>query len=262
MIIKQLQLKIIEEKGTLYGLSISDGENQVDLLMDIETKELKILGDNALTQFLLTNEFQLRRLLHNKRSDSYYVGFQLDFSLIDGKDIAAFNNRDNLVVIDHGRITVIPSAEKRDLSEVYTDASYDVKHQQGAYSILKKDLDGQYEAHEFFSEYKSSSSIELQAVIKALEIYRGDLRIMTDSQYVRKGITEWMSYWKLNDWCTANGTKAKNINQWLALEQLCEGRRVEFGYVKAHNNHFENEYCDLMARKKRESMKAKNEIHK
>ncbi|MDW5300306.1 MAG: ribonuclease H [Sedimentibacter sp.] len=258
MHIKQMQLKVVENKGTLYGLLILDEQNQANLLFDIETKELKISGNNALTQFLLANEFQLRKLLHNKRSDSYYVGFQLNFSMIDGKDIAAFNNRDNIIVKDLRDITVIQNSKKRDLTEVYTDASYDEKHQQAAYSILKKDLDGRYEAHEYNSECKDSSSTELQAVIKALEIYHGDIRIMTDSQYVRKGITEWMVHWKLNNWCTANGTKAKNIDQWLKLEWLCEGRRVEFGYVKAHNNHFENEYCDLMARIKRESMKKEN----
>ncbi|SCZ79853.1 ribonuclease H family protein [Acidaminobacter hydrogenoformans] len=257
MLIKQMQMRIVEENGVNYRLLISDGQTQADLIFNIESKELIISGDHDLSQFLSDNEFQLRRLLHNKRPDSYYVGFQLKFSMVDGKDIAAFNNRDNLVVKDHGRISVISRTEKNNLSEVYTDGSYDEKDQQGAYSILKKDLEGHYEAHEFTSALMDSSSIELQAVIKALEIYPGDLRIMTDSQYVRKGITEWMVHWKLNDWYTANGTKAKNVDQWLKLEQLCEGRRVEFGYVKAHNHHFENEYCDFLAREKREAMKLK-----
>lgn len=255
MYVKQLEMNITEEKETLYCLMIFDGQNRVDLLFDVKTKVLNILSNNDLAQFLLSNEYQLRKLLHNKRSDSYYVGFQLKFSIIDGKDIVAFNNRDNIVVKDHGSISVISNEEKKKLIEVYTDASYDEKFKQGAYSILKKDLEGQYEDHQFSSEYKDSASIELQAVIKALELYCGDLRIVTDSQYVRKGISEWMVHWKLNDWCTANGTKAKNIGMWLKLEQLCEDRRVEFGYVKAHNDHFENEYCDLLARKKRESIK-------
>ncbi len=254
MLIKQLQLKIVDGKGSLYSLIIWDEKNRVDLFFDIETKVLNIMGNNDLQQFLLSNEYQLRKLLHNKRADSYYVGFQLKFSMLDGKDIAAFNNRDNIVVKDHGSISVIIKEEKKELIEVYTDASYDEKLQKGAYSILKKDLDGNYEEHQLSSEYKDSASIELQAVIKALELYCGDLRIVTDSQYVRKGISEWMVHWKLNDWCTANGTKAKNIDMWLRLEQLCEDRYVEFGYVKAHNDHFENEYCDLLARKKRESM--------
>lgn len=257
MLIKQMHMRIVEENGEVYSLMITDGQNKTNLTFNIETKALTISGDHVLSQFLTDNEFQLRRLLHNKRPESYYVGFQLKFSMVDEKDIAAFNNRDNIVVKDHGSISVISRAEKKDLPEVYTDGSYDEKDQQGAYSILKKDLDGHYEAHEFVSVCKDSSSIELQAVIKALEFYSGDLRIMTDSQYVRKGITEWMVHWKLNDWHTANGSKAKNVDQWLKLEQLCEGRRVEFGYVKAHNNHFENEYCDLLAREKREAMKSK-----
>lgn len=254
MYVKQLEMNIIEEKGTLYSLIIWDEKNKVDLLFDIETRVLNFMCNNDLARFLLSNEYQLRKLLHNKRADSYYVGFKLKFSIIDGKDIAAFNNRDNTVVKDHGSISVISNEEKKKLVEVYTDASYDEKFQKGAYSILKKDLEGHYEEHQFSSEYKDSASIELQAVIKALDLYCGDLRIVTDSQYVRKGISEWMVHWKLNDWFTANGTKAKNIGMWLKLEQLCEDRRVEFSYVKAHNNHFENEYCDLLARKKRESM--------
>jgi ribonuclease HI len=224
----------------------------------VDKKELKIYSSNDLARILKENEYQLRKLLHNKQPRTYYVGFKLDFSIIDGKDIAAFNNKNNIVVKDHGDIKVIKDCEKEDLIEIYTDGSYNENLEKGAYSILKKDLNGSYESHQFSSILKDSATIELQAVIKALEIYKSDVRIMTDSQYVRKGITEWTVHWKLNNWVTANGTKAKNINKWIKLEKLCEGRRIEFGYVKAHNDHFENEYCDLLARNKRESMKSDN----
>ncbi|MFO7886854.1 MAG: RNase H family protein [Eubacteriales bacterium] len=258
MNIKQLKLQIVEEKGTLFNIKVFDEENLVGLIFDIETKELSILGDNNLSRFLLSNEYQLRKLLHNKNSKSYYVGFKLKFSIIDGKDINAFNNRDNIVVKDYGKISVIKDSQKKKLPEIYTDGSFDEKISQGAYSILRKDTNGNYEAHEFSSKLKDSASVELEGVIKALEIYSGDVRIMTDSQYVRKGITEWMVHWKLNNWHTANGTKAKNISKWKKLENLCEGRRVEFGHVKAHKDHFENEYCDLMARNKRESINSED----
>jgi len=74
----------------------------------LKLKYKNILDSNDLAKFLLSNEFQLRKLLHNKRADSYYGGFKLKFSMIDGKDIAAFNNRYNIVVKDHGSIKVIP----------------------------------------------------------------------------------------------------------------------------------------------------------
>src|SRR6056297_1013634 len=239
MFIKKLKMNIIESKNNLYVIRIYDKNQSVDVNFDVEKKELKILDNNNLSKFLIENEYQFRKLLHNKKPKTYYVGFELDFSIIDGKDIAAFNN-------------------KKNITEIYTDGSYNEITKKGAYCILKKDLDGNYESHQYKSIFKDSATIELQAVIKALEIYNSDLRIMTDSQYVRKGITEWMVHWKLNDWRTANGTKAKNIKKWMKLEKLCEGRRVEFGHVKAHNDHFENEYCDLLARNERESIDYKD----
>ena len=258
MFIKKLKMNIIESKNNLYVIRIYDENQSVDVNFDVEKKELKILDNNNLSKFLIENEYQFRKLLHNKKPKTYYVGFELDFSIIDGKDIAAFNNKKNIVVKDYGDIKVIKDSEKMNITEIYTDGSYNEITKKGAYCILKKDLDGNYESHQYKSIFKDSATIELQAVIKALEIYNSDLRIMTDSQYVRKGITEWMVHWKLNDWRTANGTKAKNIKKWMKLEKLCEGRRVEFGHVKAHNDHFENEYCDLLARNERESIDYKD----
>lgn len=253
MEIKQMYLEVTQKKDSLYHLHITDQKNQVPITFDVESKELVFLANNPLSQFLSANEYQFRKLLHNKRPHSYYVGFRLKFSIIDGKDVAAFNNKDNIVVKDHGEIKVIPESEKEPLVEIYTDGSYDEIRDQGAYCLLKKDESGEYEVHQFIGSEKDSCAVELQAVIKALKLYPGDLRIMTDSQYVRKGITEWMVHWKLNGWRTANGTKAKNSDLWLELESLCKDRRIEFGYVPSHSEQFENEYCDLLARAKRES---------
>ncbi len=252
MVVKQMHLKIIEERGHEYTLQISDREHMVNVVYNIKSKDLNFSADNDLAKFLLDNELQFRGILHNKREESYYKGFELKFSLIDRKDISEFKNRSNIIIKDHGKIFVGSDESKSNLPDVYTDASYDEIINKGAFCVLRKEPDGSYEAREFLCECQDSNSAELEAVIKALEIYKDDLRIVTDSQYVRKGITEWIIHWKLNDWHTANGTKAKNIEMWQRLEKLCEGRIVEFAYVKAHNNHFENEYCDLMARIKRE----------
>ncbi len=252
MIAKEMHLEIIDERDNKYSIRISDDMDQVDITYDLSTKDLQLPRGNELAEFLYSNESQFRGILHNKKSESYYKGFKLDFSIIDGKDIAKFKNRDNIIIRDRGKVFVESADKRNKLPEVFTDASYDERFKKGAYCVLRKDSDGSYEAREFPCESQDSNSAELEAVIKALEIYRDDLRIVTDSQYVRKGITEWIIHWKLNNWHTANGTKAKNINMWKRLDKLCENRRIEFGYVKAHNNHFENEYCDLMARIKRE----------
>jgi ribonuclease HI len=71
---------------------------------------------------------------------------------------------------------------------------------------------------------------------------------VTDSQYVRKGLTEWIINWKLNNWTTANGEKVKNIEYWKRFDRLTDDRYIEFKYVKSHSGHFENTMADLYAR--------------
>lgn len=229
---------------------------EVFLWFNPETKTLSYDNDNELTRFLKDNEYQFRKLLHNKKRRTFYNGFRLNFSIIDGKDIAAFNDKHNLLVSDHGEVYVLSKEKKKQkLVEIYTDGSVNEKKALGAYTFLVKNLDGSYTEQNFVTESSSSSLIELEAVIAALTYYSSDVRIVTDSQYVRKGITEWIIHWKLNGWMTASGTKAKNIDKWLWLESLCRHRYVEFAWVKAHSEQFENEYCDLRSKELRQISK-------
>ena len=241
--IQSLFMNIVSEEEGCYTIHIKNEIETVIAMFHPELKELHILGDSELSKFLLSNEYQFRKLLHNKRPHTYFVGFKLKFSIIDGKDIARFNDRNNIVVLDgcNQDIYVKSKLNKRSLVEIFTDGSYNEDKRRGAFAILIKDLEGNYRSHSFVSNSQSSSLIELEAVIKALEIIKTDARIITDSQYVRKGITEWIVHWKLNQWTTANGTKAKNIEEWQYLDQLCHNRYIELEWVKAHSHHFEND---------------------
>lgn len=246
--LKSLLMKIMYEKAGVFYIRVRDEQETMYFLYNPDTKELNFANDNKLSSFLKSNECQFRRLLHNKQKKTFYKGFELNFSIIDGKDIAAFNDKNNILVSDHGKIYPIPADDKRYLTEVFTDGSFIEKHASGAYTFLLKNLDGSYIERSFYSESQNSSLIELEAVNAALTYFPDDVRITTDSQYVRKGITEWIVHWKMNNWTTANGTKAKHINQWKCLDELCSYRYVEFAWIKAHSNHFENEYCDMQAR--------------
>lgn len=248
--IQSLFMNIVDEEKGCYTLLIKNEIESVTAKFHPELKELQILGDSELSNFLLSNEYQFRKLLHNKRPNTYFVGFKLKFSIIDGKDIESFNDRNNIIALDgyNQELIVKDKLNKRNLVEIFTDGSYNEDKRLGAFAVLFKDLKGHYSSRSFFSKSQSSSLIELEAVIKALEIIETDVRIITDSQYVRKGITEWIVHWKLNDWTTANGTKAKNVDAWQYLDQLCKGRYIEFEWVKAHSHHFENDYCDLKCR--------------
>lgn len=217
------------------------------------TKSLVFLDNNPFSTYLKTHEHQLRKILHNKRLDTFFIGFEMQFILWENKDMKQFSNRSKIIVLDRRsdqRKTFVSEKSDQDITKVYTDGSFLEKKGKGGYVVLIKKPNQNYQLHTYDSGKKSSSLIELEAAIKSLEILKDveKIRIVSDSQYVRKGLTEWVPIWELNDWHTVNGEKAKNIGYWKYFNTLSIGKYLEFEWVKAHDNHFENTLCDLYAK--------------
>ena len=95
----------------------------------------------------------------------------------------------------------------------------------------------------------TNNRMELMAAIQALEsLKRASLvELTTDSQYVRKGITEWMANWKRNGWKTASKKPVKNDDLWKRLELAVARHQVSWHWVKGHSGHPENERADELA---------------
>ncbi|MCD6091038.1 MAG: ribonuclease HI [Bacteroidales bacterium] len=217
------------------------------------TKSLVFLENDSFSGYLKTHEHQLRKMLHNKRLDTFYIGFEMHFILWENKDMKQFSDRSKIIVLDcrtlQRKIYTFKKEEK-EITKVYTDGSFLEKKGKGGYVVLIKKPTRNYQLHTYDSSKKSSSLIELEAAIKSLEILKDieKIRIVSDSQYVRKGLTEWVPIWELNDWHTVNGEKVKNIGYWKYFNSLSKGKYIEFEWVKAHDNHFENTLCDLYAK--------------
>ena len=92
--------------------------------------------------------------------------------------------------------------------------------------------------------------MELMAAIQALESLKRPMRVrlVTDSAYLRKGITEWLAGWKAKGWKTADKKPVKNVDLWLRLEAAIESHKVSWHWVKGHSGHPENERADELAR--------------
>lgn len=98
--------------------------------------------------------------------------------------------------------------------------------------------------------------MELLAVIKALEALKRRCHVVvhTDSQYVQKGISEWIHGWKKKGWVTAAKTPVKNADLWKRLDELVVGHEIEWRWVKGHAGHAENERADALANRGVESL--------
>jgi ribonuclease HI len=95
----------------------------------------------------------------------------------------------------------------------------------------------------------TNNRMELTAVIRALESLRRRcaVRVYTDSQYVQKGISEWIRNWKRRGWRTAGRTPVKNVDLWQRLDALAQGHEIEWHWVRGHAGHEGNERADALA---------------
>jgi len=95
----------------------------------------------------------------------------------------------------------------------------------------------------------TNNRMELMAVIQALEALRRPVpvQVFTDSQYLRQGVTQWMSRWKRNGWKTADKQPVKNQDLWERLDRALADHRVEWHWVKGHAGHAGNERADALA---------------
>ena len=97
--------------------------------------------------------------------------------------------------------------------------------------------------------HTTNNRMELTAVIRALEVLQrpSRLHIVTDSQYVLHGITQWLAGWKRRGWRTADGKPVKNQELWQRLDQLLAPHQAEWTWVRGHTGHPENERADALA---------------
>lgn len=95
----------------------------------------------------------------------------------------------------------------------------------------------------------TNNRMELTAAIRALESLKrpSEVNLYTDSQYVRRGITEWLQNWKKRGWRTAGKKPVKNVDLWQQLEQLARQHTVHWHWVKGHSGHAGNERADRLA---------------
>ena len=131
--------------------------------------------------------------------------------------------------------------------EAFTDGACAGNPGPGGWGVLIIDGDNRIEAYGGEAA-TTNNRMELTAAIEALRATAGAIRLYTDSQYVKNGITVWINGWKRNGWRTADRKPVKNQDLWVTLDEAIKGRRIDWRWVRGHNGHPENERADALAR--------------
>jgi ribonuclease HI len=134
--------------------------------------------------------------------------------------------------------------------EIYTDGACKGNPGPGGWGVLLKSAGSEKEL--FGGELGTTNNrMELLAVIRALEALKRPCRValFLDSQYVLKGITEWLPGWKARGWRTAAKQPVKNVDLWQALDALVSqgGHEIDWRWVRGHNGDPGNERADALA---------------
>jgi ribonuclease HI len=134
--------------------------------------------------------------------------------------------------------------------EIFTDGACSGNPGPGGWGAILRA--GGKERELFGGEAQTTNNrMELTAVIRALEALKRPVRarVWTDSQYVQKGISEWIGGWKARGWKTAAKAPVKNVDLWQELDRLAALHDVDWRWVKGHAGHPENERADALARR-------------
>ncbi len=139
--------------------------------------------------------------------------------------------------------------KKEALVEIFTDGACSGNPGPGGYgAILKyeqtvKEISG-------CEPVTTNNRMELTAIIEALKLLKRPckIRVITDSNYVVKGMTEWIHGWIKRNWMNSNKRPVLNRDLWETLLKLSKPHHIDWQWIKGHYGHNENERCDKMAR--------------
>ena len=132
--------------------------------------------------------------------------------------------------------------------EIFTDGACRGNPGPGGWGALLRSGDREKEIYGGDLD-TTNNRMELTAAIRALEALKRPCRVVlyTDSEYLRRGISEWLMKWKRNGWRTANRKPVKNEDLWRELDELSGRHEVIWRWVRGHAGHPENERADQLA---------------
>jgi len=133
--------------------------------------------------------------------------------------------------------------------EIFTDGACRGNPGHGGWGAILRDEKGREKEINGAAKDTTNNRMEIMAAIEALNALKKgcEVELTTDSEYVRKGITEWVQNWQKRDWRTAAKKPVKNKDLWQELLAAEERHQVSWHWVKGHSGHPENERADELA---------------
>lgn len=134
--------------------------------------------------------------------------------------------------------------------DIYTDGSCIGNPGPGGWSFIIKFDNKKTKEFSGSENHTTNNRMELTAAINAINYFNKKviINIYTDSKYLKEGITTWIKKWKINNWKTSNKNDVKNCDLWKLLDEKIKDHKINWIWVKGHNDNILNEKADKLAR--------------
>ena len=141
--------------------------------------------------------------------------------------------------------------------DIYTDGSCVGNPGPGGWSFIIKFDNKKTKEFSGSENHTTNNRMELTAAINAINYFNKKviINIYTDSKYLKEGITTWIKKWKINNWKTSNKNDVKNCDLWKLLDEKIKDHKINWIWVRSHNDNILNEKADKLAR---QAIKKKN----
>lgn len=210
------------------------------------------MRENSLAYEIIRNKFQFSKIMRSAISGKATVNHRINCVFIEGFTFLADGDFYKYIRVNRQNSQLdITTSETRleNIHQIYADGST-AKNQQSGFGGFIEFPDGTKQIFQKSYPTGSNNLMELLAVTEGLKLLRNinNIRINTDSRFVIRGLIQWVHFWRHNNWETAYGSKVKFAIPWQLTDKLCEGKLIEFNWIKGHSGNAEQTFCHNLAK--------------
>ena len=254
----KLNIQIKSITDTRIRCLVWDEWGETDLLYNPEQGEIAVQKENHLSQIIAHHKFQFEKVVRSAIKGNINPKQTINTVFIEGfnflKD-ADFYRTVQVDRLNHKLAIKSIEAETDGFYKIYADGSYLRDTGFSGYGGFIEDVQGNRTIYKKSFKNGSSNLMELLAITEGLEKLKSmeKIQVYTDSRFVIRGLVQWIHFWKHNNWQTAHSKAVKFAEHWQYIDSLCDGKLMEFKWIKGHSGHEGQDLCHRLARKSAEN---------
>jgi len=245
-----MQILSIEELDI--ECSLSDGKENIPITYLLASDHAVISTNSFLAEIIRNLQLQVVKVIKSAIKGNLGAGQTINCVFIEGFNFIKESDYQKYIRIDRrneGLEITTSETQIKDIHKIYADGSYADETKQSGYSGFIENPDGTQQIfhRSFFNG--NSNLMELLAVMDGLQRLQAveKIQVNTDSRFVIRGLAQWVHFWKFNKWQTAYGREVKFAKYWQQIEPLCEGKLIEFKWIKGHSGNEKQNFCHQLA---------------